>query len=69
MGHYGISKTISLQLYWHLSNIISEYRVQSMNCQNKISNEVKNYPKLIYLNINPGDSIETIRNKIFIQCK
>ena len=47
-GHYGISKTVSVCLFWHLAKFIDEYRFQEGVT---ISKDMMRVPKLVYLTL------------------
>jgi len=48
MGHYGISKSISISLLWRLTNIINQYRF--LNKENKIESKLFRIPKVVFWN-------------------
>jgi len=47
-GHYGISKTVSVCLFWHLTKFINEYRFQEGVT---VSEDMMRVPKLVYWSI------------------
>lgn len=47
-GHEGISKTVSVCLFWHLTRFIDEYRFQKGAA---VSKEMMRVPKMIYWKI------------------
>jgi hypothetical protein len=52
MGHYGISKSISVMLYTILSNHIAEYKFKTYG-QNPtpLSSQIGDSPKVVYYNL------------------
>ena len=60
-GHYGISKTVSVCLFWHLAKFIDEYRFQEGVT---VSEDMMKVPKLVYWTLNPDPNPNTIPNKI-----
>lgn len=67
IGHRGISKSISIQLYWHLSNIICSYRCRNDHITVQGLQILDEVPKIICWNIDPAESPEEVRNKILVQ--
>lgn len=63
-GHYGISKTVSVCLFWHLAKFIDEYRFQEGVT---VSEEMKRVPKLVYFSIGSEININ-VREIILDQC-
>lgn len=48
IGHYGISKTVSVCLFWHLLKFIDDYRFKKGVT---LSKNMMRVPKMVYLSI------------------
>lgn len=57
-GHYGISKTVSVCLFWHLVKFIDDYRFQE---EATVSEEMMRVPKLVYFSLG---SITTLKDDV-----
>ncbi len=66
-GHFGISKSIAVQLYWYLSNIICSYRCREHR-NPKLGIIIPQVPKLLYWNINLEEGPNEMRKKLLKQC-
>ena len=67
-GHYGISKTVSVCLFWHLAKFIDEYRFQEGVT---VSEDMMKVPKLVYWSIGKKKDInqnDDVREVILNQC-
>jgi hypothetical protein len=52
MGHYGISKSISVMLYTILSNFIAEYKFKTYGQKpTPLSSQIGDSPKVVYYNL------------------
>lgn len=67
IGHKGISKSISIQLFWHLSNIICSYRCRNDHITVQGLQILDKVPKLICWNIDPKEIPKNVRSKILMQ--
>jgi hypothetical protein len=58
MGHYGISKSISVMLYAILSNHIAEYKFKTYGLNpTPLASQIGDSPKVVYYNILEYNSI------------
>lgn len=66
-GHLGISKTVSVCLFWYLVNFINEYRFQDGV---EVSKEMMRIPKIVYLSIDKNANSPSYNAKKFVidQC-
>ncbi len=52
MGHYGISKSISVMLYSILSNLIAEYKFKTYGqTPTSLGAQIDKKPKVVYYNL------------------
>ncbi len=52
MGHYGISKSISVMLYTILSNHIAEYKFKTYDKNpTPLASQIGDSPKVVYYNL------------------
>ena len=71
MGHYGISKSVSVMLYSMLSNIMAEYKFKTYDKpQTPLGEQIFQSQKLLYYNLDSASvfSIEDIAKSILHQC-
>ena len=69
-GSFGIGKTTSFILYWHLSSIINDYLYEtSKEEQNEFLDSFPKVPrKIFYWNIDLGMNEKDIKEVIIRQC-
>jgi len=57
-GHMGISKTVSVFLFWKLTQYIDKFR---FNSDSEISEKYLSIPKIFYWTIIPEDTLKTVK--------
>ncbi len=59
MGHYGISKSVSVMLYSILSNLIVEYKFKTFGkTPTSLGAKISKSPKIIYYNLESANSFK-----------
>ncbi len=66
MGNEGISKTVSVRLFWILSRYFNEYRFHTK--ENKIETVGFSIPKIVYWPLKTTDNYKNVRELILNQC-
>lgn len=64
-GHKGISKTVSIFLFWRLAKYIDAYRF--IDGEN-VEDEFYDVPKMVYWTVKKKDNIKSVRKNILNQC-